>query len=331
MTSIDPVPMESSTVRPSALRHLRRAAVLAMLAVTCCGQSAWAEGGNGQARAYIQDIATNTTLYPRVLFGGREPLTRYVPPRPAASDFDALRARAAGVLEALRAGRFRILEPIETADRIEDLDLYRTLQPECSDQPVLMWDPGAGPGDSSVRAQLDLPSDLTGFELDRQVLAPRPGEPRPVDYERIFLGGKRLSTALGRLALYRLSTEASGGQGLSGLYVLRAETFPGYSQRTGEVTSTPHVVGIMSAFEIPSCRFRGSLEFPPSSAAFAVGVLPGQFEIVEIDGSPFVLAIRESRRHEDLPPDITILVWEVVVSGDPDGHHYGLSQVPARQ
>jgi hypothetical protein len=214
----------------------------------------------------------------------------------------------AELIDAVAKGEFEIVEPAQRGQVIADLPGYLEVQPMCSTAPVRYWN---GIGEMSQREyerwKKRTPSDLTPY---------LPGSPRPIDYEVQFKGSlDPYAKATANLAFYDLGVAPTGDR----LLLFKGEDYKTVADREA---SGRQLEGTLAAFEVPSCRFIGTLDyfkrcFNPTGTPVRPLDENSIAEIIRLRERPFAIAIWHMicEGAPGAAPSYTLVLWDLTADG----------------
>lgn len=228
---------------------------------------------------------------------------------------EAHRNEAGRLLGRLTAGEFEVIAPTEEGKTLEALPGYLREKPACSAASIRYWN---GVSEMSP-SQYEYLKSKGSSNLTPYV----PGTPRPIDYE-IQIDGNLQPVAVARSSFefYDLASRAG-----SGLRLFRGED---YAPVKSDASSNFRLEGSFAAFEIPSCRLIGTLDYFTHCIAPRGSPIRQEDEkylaqVVRVDGKPFVVTVSHSLCDAETSPSQHVLyLWDVTAPG-PVPTIYGFS------
>jgi hypothetical protein len=214
----------------------------------------------------------------------------------------------AELIDAVAKGEFEIVEPTQRGQVIADLPGYLEVQPMCSTAPVRYW---SGIGEMSQR---DLEKRRKWNSPD--ITPYFPGSPRPIDYEVQFKGSlDPYARATANLAFYDLGVGPTGDR----LLLFKGEDYTTVANRKA---SGRQLEGTLAAFEVPSCRFIGTLDyfkrcFDPTGTPVSPLDENSFAQVIRLNGRPFAIAIWHMIC-EGVPgvaPSYALVFWDLTADG----------------
>lgn len=210
------------------------------------------------------------------------------------------------LLQQIADGKFELAQPTQRGDALEDIPAYLKDKPVCSSAPIRYWN-----GISEIpTAQYEhlksrKSSDITPY---------LPGAARPLDYEaQLGPNLEVIATATSNFELYDFDAADDGSR----LRVFRAENYA----PTSSTSSSLRLEGSFAAYETPSCRFIGTLDYfthcmdvrsNPARQPDAFSLA----RIIQIDRRPFVITVsRPDCNAETSPGRSTLYLWDITASG----------------
>jgi hypothetical protein len=225
----------------------------------------------------------------------------------------------ASLIDALIKGEFEVVPPTQAGARLDQIPGYLNAKAQCADAPVRYW--------NGLREIPESEIEATRKGAAIGVVPYVPNQPRPVDYELQLQPGLKLyGQATQRFAYYDLGKSAKGNR----LILFGAE---GYAPVASHKPSGLLLEGSFAAFQLPSCRFVGTLDYftncyEPSGTPVRQRDGAHVAQVIRLKSRPFVVTVSHSvcKATKQVASEHMLHLWDLTAEG-PVPAIYGFSRL----